>query len=173
MAKPMFNRQTTILLILNTCVISAFVLIHWIVLDHSDDLSMEGRNVPSETTPLSIPMETLPNALEQTLLFSSSRTRTVISSPESTVPLDTAPPRLVGIVEEEGHKRFALLEDETATSRKLVAQGDTFETWMVVSVTSDAIHLRSRSDINDGVHPSSDIELRLRPSVPPSQNFNP
>lgn len=118
-------------------------------------------------------METLPNALEQTLLFSSSRTRTVISSSESTVPPDATPPHLVGIVEEEGYKRFALLEDETATSRKLVAQGDAFETWIVVSITSDAIYLRNRSNIADGSYPSSDIELRLRPSVPSSQNFNP
>lgn len=173
MAKPIFNRQTTTLLVLNICMLSAFIFIYKILLDNPDDLSTKSRNVPSEIDPLSILIETLPNALEQTLLFSSSRTRTVISSSESTVPLDATPPHLVGIVEEEGYKRFALLEDETATSRKLVAQGDAFETWIVVSITSDAIYLRSRSNIADGSYPSSDIELRLRPSVPSSQNFNP
>ncbi len=134
---------------------------------------MDSRNVSSEIESSIIPAETSPNALEQTLLFSSSRTRTVISAPESTVLLEATPPHLVGIVEEAGHKRYALLEDDTATSRKLVAQGDAFEAWTVVSVTPDAVYLRSRSDINDEVHPSSDIELQLRPSVLPSQNFNP
>ncbi|MXS80213.1 hypothetical protein SAMN05216379_11062 [Nitrosomonas eutropha] len=168
----MFNRQTVTLLVLNICMLSAFVFIHWILLDRSDDLSTKSQNVPSEIDPLRIPTETLPNALEQTLLFSSSRTRTVISPPESTGSLDAIPPHLVGIVEKEGHKRFALLEDETATSRKLVTQGEAFEVWVVVSITSDAIYLRNRSNINDGSHPSSDIELRLRPSVLPSQNLS-
>lgn len=166
----MISKRTGVLVAFNACAASALLLAHWIALGDSNPQPQQERT--GESASRSSEMERLgrwpspdSTALEKTLLFSPSRTRIVPPPPASSTAPPPSPPRLVGIIGAIGHKRLALLENDGATYRRLVGSGDSFEGWVVGSITPGAVQLRPRSNLDGDVPASLDVTVRLRSSM--------
>ena len=167
--KPVLDRQTVSLLLINVCVVSLSVIAHSVLLEEPDDLPATRASVPAAAETSVVLMETVPNALEQTLLFSPSRTRLAPATAEPEVRPSAMLPRLVGIMI-DGHKRTALLELESTASRKVVAEGDLFDGWVVMAIAAHAVRLQGRSSNEDKSHAAPSVEIRLRQLIQPSQD---
>lgn len=171
--KPVLDRQTVSLLLLNVllnvCVVSLSVIAHSVLLEAPDDLPATRASAPAAAETSVVLMETVPNALEQTLLFSPSRTRLAPATAEPEVSPSAILPRLVGIMI-DGHRRTALLEAESTASRKVVAEGDLFDGWVVMAIAAHAVRLQGRSSNEDKSHAAPSVEIRLRQLIQPSQD---
>ena len=157
------------LLLINVCVVSLSVIAHSVLLEAPDDLPATRASVPAAAETSVVLMETVPNALEQTLLFSPSRTRLAPATAEPEVSPSAMLPRLVGIMI-DGHKRTALLEAASTASRKVVAEGDLFDGWVVMAIAAHAVRLQGRSTNEDKSHAAPSVEIRLRQLIQPSQD---
>jgi hypothetical protein len=155
-----------VLIACNLCALAAFALLHWLALGTS---SLPASATPNDTADaVKVPThwpDAVPNMLEQAPLFSPTRSR-----PKTAVSADTAPfpppqpPRLAGIVVSAGKTRLALLESD-AVVRKLVARGDTFGGWRVISIESKAVRLRQETSVDVEAPPPTEVTIQLRPPI--------
>jgi hypothetical protein len=158
------TERTLLLIACNIGALSIVSLLNWLVLIEPEyPPAMPTSTSPTPSRLFNIEIAESSIALEENPLFVPTRTRINIDIPHLEPTPDTIPaiPHLIGIIGKGEIQQFALLENNTGDQRKLVANGDIFDNWLLVSISSKTVTLRPAHQ-NEQYKDSRDIIISLR-----------